>query len=120
MKAIRARREPPPFRIVKVAQIESRSPHMVRITLAGPMLQGLDPGLPAASVRVLLPGDPTEVVLPTWSGNEFLLEDGSRPTIRRNQSGGCSGLARGDAGLVWNCVPPRAAACSARPGRRCR
>ena len=82
MKAIRARREPPPFRIVKVAQIESRSPHMVRITLAGPMLQGLDPGLPAASVRVLLPGDPTEVVLPTWSGNEFLLEDGSRPTIR--------------------------------------
>ena len=55
---------------------------MVRITLAGPMLQGLDPGLPAASVRVLLPGDPTEVVLPTWAGNEFLFADGSRPTIR--------------------------------------
>ena len=82
VKAIRARREPPPFRIVEVARIEPRNPHMVRITLAGPMLQGLDPGLPAASVRVLLPGDPTEVVLPTWAGNEFLFADGSRPTIR--------------------------------------
>ena len=82
VSAIRARREPPPFRVVEVARIEPRNPHMVRITLAGPMLQGLDPGLPAASVRVLLPGDPTEVVLPTWAGNEFLFADGSRPTIR--------------------------------------
>lgn len=55
---------------------------MARITLTGPALEGLDPGLPAASVRVLLPADPTEVVLPTWSGNEFLLDDGSRPIIR--------------------------------------
>ncbi len=55
---------------------------MVRVTLAGPMLQGIDPGLPAASVRVLLPRDPSEVVLPTWAGNEFLFADGSRPTIR--------------------------------------
>ncbi len=55
---------------------------MVLITLAGPALEGLDPGLPAASVRLLLPADGTEVVLPTWSGNEFLLEDGSRSIIR--------------------------------------
>ena len=62
--------------------MEPRTPHMGRITLAGPMFQGFDPGLPAASVRVLLPGDPTDVVLPTWVGNEFLFADGSRPTIR--------------------------------------
>lgn len=55
---------------------------MMRIVLTGPALEGLDPGLPAASVRLLLPVDPTEVVLPTWSGNEFLLEGGSRPIIR--------------------------------------
>lgn len=55
---------------------------MARITLAGPALEGLDPGLPAASVRLLLPGDTTEFALPTWRGNEFLLEDGSRPIIR--------------------------------------
>ncbi len=55
---------------------------MARITLAGPALEGLDPGLPAASVRFLLAEDTTEVTLPTWSGNEFLLEDGSRPIIR--------------------------------------
>lgn len=55
---------------------------MARITLAGPALEGFDPGLPAASVRFLLPGHTNEVALPTWNGNEFLLEDGSRPIIR--------------------------------------
>ena len=71
--------------MVEVARINPRSAHMARITLAGPALEGLDPGLPAASVRLLLPvlpADTTEVVLPTWNGNEFLLEDGSRPIIR--------------------------------------
>ncbi len=68
--------------MVEVARVEPRSPRMVRITLTGPALDGFDPGLPAASVRVLLPADATEVVLPTWTGNEFLLEDGSRPIIR--------------------------------------
>lgn len=82
MTAVRARREPPPFRPVEVARIEPLSPHMTRITLAGPALAGLDPGLPAASVRLLLPGDCAGVVIPTWNGNEFLLEDGSRPIIR--------------------------------------
>ena len=90
MTEIRTRREPPPFRTVEVVRVEPRSPHMVRITLAGPELEGFDPGLPAASVRLFLPGclhgslpgDSTGVVLPTWRGNEFLLEDGSRPIIR--------------------------------------
>lgn len=82
MATIRTRREPPPFRKVEVARVEPRSPRLTRITLAGSALDGLDPGLPAASVRLLLPADTTELVLPTWNGNEFLVEDGSRPIIR--------------------------------------
>ena len=79
---IRTRREPPPFRIVEVARVEPRSPHMTRITLAGPALEGLDPGLPAASLRLLLPTETNEIAIPIWKGNEFLLDDGSRPIIR--------------------------------------
>jgi NADPH-dependent ferric siderophore reductase len=38
---------------------------------------------PAASVRLLLPSpDGGELVIPDWAGNEFLLPDGRRPTIR--------------------------------------
>jgi NADPH-dependent ferric siderophore reductase len=56
---------------------------MVRVTLTGAELAGLDIGLPAASIRILLPGPPSgEVVLPVWNGNEFLDEDGARPIIR--------------------------------------
>ncbi len=55
---------------------------MARVTLTGRELAGLDPGLPAASVRLLLPSETGEVVLPTWNGNEFLLADGRRPIIR--------------------------------------
>ncbi len=82
MSEIRARREPPPFRTVEVSRVVHRSPRMVRVTLAGPELTGFDPGLPAASVRLLLPPDGSELVLPTWNGNEFLHDDGSRPIIR--------------------------------------
>ena len=60
-----------------------RSPHLMRITLTGPDLRGLELGLPAASVRLLLPPVGTnEVVVPTWNGNEFLFEHGERPVIR--------------------------------------
>lgn len=56
---------------------------MVRVTLAGPELEGLHVDLPAASVRVLVPSSgTTELVMPTWTGNEFLLPDGGRPAIR--------------------------------------
>jgi NADPH-dependent ferric siderophore reductase len=55
---------------------------MTGITLAGPALVGLDPGLPAASVRLLLPADGAELEVPTWRGNEFLNRDDSRPIIR--------------------------------------
>jgi NADPH-dependent ferric siderophore reductase len=78
---IRIRREPPPLRRASVVQREDVTPHLVRLTLGGPELAGLDPGLPAASVRLLVPrhGD---LVLPTWTGNEFLFADGSRPPLR--------------------------------------
>ncbi len=50
--------------------------------LAGDELVGLDPGLPAASVRLLLPRSDGTLEVPTWNGNEFLRADGSRPAIR--------------------------------------
>ncbi|MEL7210715.1 MAG: siderophore-interacting protein, partial [Actinomycetota bacterium] len=81
MSATRVRREPPKFREVAVAAVEARSPHLVGITVAGPELAGFDMGLPAASVRLLVPIE-AGLVLPTWNGNEFLYEDGSRPPIR--------------------------------------
>lgn len=63
--------------------MESRSPRLLRVTLAGEELDGLDIGLPAASVRLLVPPpDAADVVVPTWNGNEFLYDDGSRPAIR--------------------------------------
>ena len=52
---VRARREPPPFRRVAVRRVERVSPRMVRVTLAGPELEGLTVEQPAASVRLLLP-----------------------------------------------------------------
>ncbi len=79
----RVRREPPSFRRVAVRRVERRSPRLVRITLGGPELEGLTVEQPAASVRLLLPSSGTqELVVPSWNGNEFLLPDGSRPTIR--------------------------------------
>jgi NADPH-dependent ferric siderophore reductase len=56
---------------------------MVRVTFAGPDLEGLTLEHPAASVRVLLPSPGAqELVMPSWNGNEFLLPDRRRPTLR--------------------------------------
>ena len=63
--------------------MESVTPRLVRVTVAGPELDGLLVEQPAASVRLLLPSPgATELVLPAWNGNEFLLPDGNRPAIR--------------------------------------
>lgn len=55
---------------------------MVRVTLAGQELTGFTADLPAASVRLLIAAPRDELVVPSWNGNEFLLPDGRRPTIR--------------------------------------
>lgn len=78
----RVRREPPQFRHVEVRRTEPVTPHLVRVVVGGPELDGLDPGLPGASVRLLLPSPGADLVLPAWNGNEFLLADGSRPVLR--------------------------------------
>lgn len=83
MPRTRVRREPPPFRRVEVVRKEPRSPYLVRITLAGSELEGFDPGLPAASLRLLLPEEGNaDIEVPAWNGNEFRAADGSRPRIR--------------------------------------
>lgn len=58
------------------------TPWMSRVTLAGAELEGLRVEQPAASVRVLLPLAAGELNIPRWNGNEFLLPNGERPTIR--------------------------------------
>jgi len=79
----RLRREPPAFRRVAVHRVERLTPRMVRITLVGAELAGLTVEQPAASVRMLLPAPGSDdLVVPEWNGNEFLLPDGRRPTIR--------------------------------------
>ena len=79
----RIRREPPTYRRVAVAGVTPLTPRLVRVTVGGPELDGLVIEQPAASVRLLLPAPgSSELVMPTWHGNEFLLPDGSRPTIR--------------------------------------
>ncbi len=66
-----------------VRRVEHLTPRLVRITFAGPELEGFTLDDPAASVRLLLPSPGArDLVVPAWNGNEFLLPDGRRPTIR--------------------------------------
>ncbi|HEV7761930.1 MAG TPA: siderophore-interacting protein [Acidimicrobiales bacterium] len=79
----RLRREPPRLRRVEVRRAEALGPRLLRLTLTGDELDGLVIDQPAASVRLLLPSvGTTELVLPQWAGNEFLLPDGRRPILR--------------------------------------
>lgn len=76
------RREPPPFRRVAVRRVEDLSPRMRRVVLGGDALDGFVLDEPAASVRLLLPRTHGVLELPTWTGNQFELADGSRAPIR--------------------------------------
>lgn len=77
------RKEPPPYRRVAVHSVESLTPHMSRVVLGGDELDGFEIEAPASSVRLLLPQpDSNELVMVTWTGNQFELPDGSRPPIR--------------------------------------
>lgn len=79
----RVRREPPGFREVTVGSTAAVGPRLRRVVLAGDALVGFPEPLPGASVRVLLPSPgTTDLVVPTWTGNEFLLPDGTRPVLR--------------------------------------
>jgi len=56
---------------------------MVRVTFAGAGVSSLASEHPAASVRLLVPSrGASGLVLPTWTGNEYLLADGTRPALR--------------------------------------
>jgi NADPH-dependent ferric siderophore reductase len=56
---------------------------MLRVVLGGEELAGFTIESPASSVRLLLPPSGSDtIVLPTWSGNQFELPDGSRAPIR--------------------------------------
>jgi NADPH-dependent ferric siderophore reductase len=56
---------------------------MLRVVLSGDDLDGFVIASPASSVRLLLPPAGTDtLVMPTWSGNQFELPDGSRAPIR--------------------------------------
>ena len=77
------RREPPPFRRAAVARIEDLTPRMRRIVVAGPELRGFSVDAVASSVRLLFPPPGTvELVMPTWTGNQFELANGDRAPIR--------------------------------------
>jgi NADPH-dependent ferric siderophore reductase len=66
---------------VRVRRVDDVTPRLRRIVLGGDELEGLEIDEPAASVRLLLPaGD--ELEMPTWTGNQFELADGSRAPIR--------------------------------------
>jgi NADPH-dependent ferric siderophore reductase len=69
--------------MVEVLRVEPRSPRLTRITFGGADLAPIAGHEPAASVRLLLPSPgTTEVVLPRWTGNLWVAEDGTRATIR--------------------------------------
>jgi NADPH-dependent ferric siderophore reductase len=56
---------------------------MLRVVLGGDELTGFAIESAASSVRLLLPPPGSEtIVMPTWSGNQFELPDGSRAPIR--------------------------------------
>jgi len=78
---IRVRRPPPPLRRVEVVRAKHRTPHLVRVTVGGSELEAFEPGLPAASVRLLLPRG-GELEVPEWGGNVFVHTDGTRATMR--------------------------------------
>jgi NADPH-dependent ferric siderophore reductase len=81
MPPLRTRRDPPPFRRAEVERVEDLTPRLRRLTLVGPELDGLPDRGPAASLRLLVPVA-EGLVLPTWNGNVWLFDDGTRAPIR--------------------------------------
>ncbi|NNF63222.1 MAG: siderophore-interacting protein [Acidimicrobiia bacterium] len=77
------RREPPPLVPVVVAARDELTPRLLQLTFEGDGLATMAAPEPASSVRLLVPSPGTdELVTPKWNGNEFLLDDGTRPALR--------------------------------------
>lgn len=67
---------------VEVIARDEVTPRLLRLTLEGDGIHEMHAD-PAASVRLLVPSPgSTELVMPTWDGNEFLLPGGERPALR--------------------------------------
>lgn len=83
MEPIRTRREPPAFHRAVVVDRHDLGGRLTGVDLRFDDLGWLDGVEPATSVRLLLPPSPGAALeIPQWNGNEFLLADGSRPTLR--------------------------------------
>lgn len=83
MSDVRTRRPPPPLLAIMLTERVELSPRMLRLSFEGDVIGDLAVPDPAASVRLLVPTPgTTDLVIPTWNGNEFLLPDGSRPALR--------------------------------------
>lgn len=77
------RKAPPPLLRARVSEVETLNPRTMLVRFAGDPLRGMEVPQSAASIRLLVPGEPGgELVMPEWTGNEFLLADGARPVIR--------------------------------------
>jgi len=77
------RRPPPDFVVASVVSTRLLNSRMRRVVLTGDRMDSLVPAQPAASIRVVVPSPGrTHLVIPEWNGNEFLLPDGSRPSLR--------------------------------------
>jgi NADPH-dependent ferric siderophore reductase len=81
-RLLAVRKPPPPFQEVTVVSRDELSPRMLRLTLEGDCLRDVEVTQPGTSIRFVVPWPGSELELPEWQGNEFLLADGSRPALR--------------------------------------
>jgi len=82
LQRLRSRREPPPLVPVTVVRRTEVTPRLLRLAFEGPRLDDMW-AEPAASVRLLVPSrGSSELILPVWNGNEFLLPGDVRPALR--------------------------------------
>jgi len=93
----RVRQPAPPFRRATVVDVVAVTPRLTRVTLRGEELVDIPMPEPAGSVRLLLP-EANGLVIPTWAGNNFVFDDGRRPTLRTLTPVGTD-PARGELGV---------------------
>ena len=74
----------PTFRAVEVRKTARITPHVVRVTLGGPELEGYTSRGPASHIKVFFPKDGERLpVMPTWGPNGPVMAEGrQRPTSR--------------------------------------